>query len=499
MGLLRTTPATASAPDTSPGPSGRRRTAGAVARAVTLLVVAAASIAFGLQVTPGQRVTALGQTVEVGATAPTWSLSGPGEVVLFGQSLPTRVEFVGPVRPKLGLARISLSQQVSDAFVVGSPTAASALGDALATGWRRYFAWQIAFVALGAVLLLGAVAGWRRYDLRRSLVTVLGGLLFVEAVNVGAIMITAADAPEVLGRVRSLSELVGRDEVSAIVPAGPELPEVEAVVLGDSVAAGLGGPSLPDATSADEACGRSSAAFAATLARVNGWTVRNLACSGATIRSGVLGRQFVAGRWLPSQLAVAKRAVEAEVVVVNVGANDMNWSTLVHMCAVFESCDDRAQTAYFQRSLDGFTREYYDLLRQLSTLPGDPIVLINRYYAPFGPAQDCLEDDGLTGDKVGVLLGRLEALNAVIAGGAETFGFLTAHPDFLGHELCTDQSFVQGLDDVAPLHPNVRGQLVIALAVERALLTGEGSGPADAEQAQGPAPAASPPADTRST
>ena len=43
-------------------------------------------------------------------------------------------------------------------------------------------------------------------------------------------------------------------------------------------------------------------------------------------------------------------------------------------------------------------------------------------------------------------------------------------PDFTGHGLCTEQPYVQGLGDAAPFHPNGTGQLVIALADERALL-----------------------------
>ena len=54
--------------------------------------------------------------------------------------------------------------------------------------------------------------------------------------------------------------------------------------------------------------------------------------------------------------------------------------------------------------------------------------------------------------------------------GAQTFGYQTVQPDFSGHELCTSSSYVQGPSDPAPLHPNARGQLVIALADERALL-----------------------------
>ena len=320
-------------------------------------------------------------------------------------------------------------------------------------------------------MLLGAIAGWRRYDLRRTIVTVVGGLLFVEAVNLSAIMVTAYSAPDVLRRAGSVSELVGRQELRPIAAAeGPAQPGVQAIVLGDSVAAGIGGPPLPDATPDDEACERSAFAFAETLARVNDWTVDNLGCSGATIEHGIVGAQLVGGRRMPPQLAVAKRAVAAEVVIVNIGANDLHWSTLVRLCSASDLCDSRAFTAYFQRSLDGFTQDYYELLRQLVALPGDPLVVINQYYRPFDPETDCLADQGLTRNRIETLLDRLDTLNAVLTTGAETFGYRSVRPDFSGHELCTDQAWVQGRDDQAPLHPNARGQLVIALADERALL-----------------------------
>jgi hypothetical protein len=53
------------------------------------VAVAAASIAVALLVTPMQRVAVAGQTVRVGAAAPLLSVSGPGELDLFGQRLPT--------------------------------------------------------------------------------------------------------------------------------------------------------------------------------------------------------------------------------------------------------------------------------------------------------------------------------------------------------------------------------------------------------------------------
>jgi lysophospholipase L1-like esterase len=438
----------------------------------TIAVITVASIAFGLRVTPLQSISALGQTVGVGVSSPTASLRGPGEVDLFGQPLPTQARFVGPIRPRLVLTDITLNQQVAGLFSPDTQAgSAAALGDQLANGWKRYFAWEIAFVAVGALLLLGMIAGWRRHRWsgKKTLVTVLGGLLVVEAVNVGLILLTASTASGVLHDVHSLGELVGRSEQPALAAApGPPLPGVQAIVMGDSTAAGLGGTPLPNPSQDDEACGRSADAYAVLLGRVNRWNIRNLACSGATIRSGLLGPQTTGDRSLPPQLAVAKRAVNAKAVVIGVGANDLNWGPMIRLCAVSVACDDRASTVFFQRQLSLFARDYYELLRQIAGLPDDPKVVINLYYAPFAVDATCLT--GLTPAKIGVLLDRLEALNAVLADGAKTFGYLSVKPDFTGHGLCTERPYVQGLGDGAPFHPNGTGQLVIALADERALL-----------------------------
>jgi lysophospholipase L1-like esterase len=437
-----------------------------------LLAVTVASIAFALQVTPERTVQALGQTVSVGTAPPTWHLKGPGQAVLFGQTIPTQVEFFGPVRPQLTLTDISLNEQVAGLFSPGPhASVAETLGSALASGWRWYFASEILFVALGAIILLGAIAGWRRYHGKKTVLVIGGGLLFVEAVNLGLIMVTAFTAPAILRDVSSLEGLVGQTQIAPVAVApGPPLAGVQAIVLGDSTAAGLGGPPLVSPSAADTACERSSIAFAQVLARVNEWNVDNLACSGATIPDGIIGPQSEGGRTLPPQLGVAKRAPDAQAVIVSVGANDLQWNTLIRLCAAADSCDNRAVTAYFQRRLASFTRDYLGLLSQLGALPGSPTVVINQYYVPFDASLDCLTSIGLTADKIDTLLQDLQALNDILANGAETFGYQTVQPDLHGHELCTAQSYVQGPTDPAPLHPNARGQLVIALADERALL-----------------------------
>ena len=84
-----------------------------------LVLVAAVAIGVALLVTPMQTVTVAGQVIKVGTTSPRLSLSGPGEVDLFGQSLPTVVRFTGPVRPRLALTQITIDSELAN-FAQGS-------------------------------------------------------------------------------------------------------------------------------------------------------------------------------------------------------------------------------------------------------------------------------------------------------------------------------------------------------------------------------------------
>ena len=66
---------------------------------VTFLIITAGSIWLALQVAPMQTVSAAGQTAQVGAAIPSLSWSGPGELDLFGQVIPTKPQFEGPDPP----------------------------------------------------------------------------------------------------------------------------------------------------------------------------------------------------------------------------------------------------------------------------------------------------------------------------------------------------------------------------------------------------------------
>jgi hypothetical protein len=157
------------------------------------------------------------------------------------------------------------------------------------------------------------------------------------------------------------------------------------------------------------------------------------------------------------------------VIIVSVGADDLQWGVMTQLCAATAVCNDKVSSAYFNQLLGNFTRSYYELLSDLVRLPQHPAVLVNEYYSPFGSSIGCLTAYGMTPAKEKVLLARLGALNTVLAEGAGAFGFGVTTPRFSGHELCTGDPYVQGPGDPAPMHPNAAGELATALADEQAL------------------------------
>lgn len=435
-------------------------------------VVVFGSIALSLTVTPYSTVSAAGQSVSVGAASPSLSLSGPGQLDLFGQQLPTTLQFAGPIRPRLVLERITVDSQVSSLFRgPGAGGVERSLGRALEAGLKRYFVWEAALAGACALVLIGAIAGWLRLPWRRVLVLLVAGLLVVEAVDLGAIALAVDGAPARLSRIGSLEALVGRVRLDLPPPAAaPAPPAARAVVLGDSTAAGLGNPLLPDPTAADRACSRSADSYASDLAAVNGWKVLNLSCSGATVGSGILGPQQVGSLTLPPQLSVAEQVRGLKVVIVSIGANDVGWSGMLEACAAAASCANSAFAAYFQQQLANFSTSYLALLQQLAALPGHPRVVINLYYDPFDPARHCLARVGMNPSKERTVVALLDALNNVLATGARSSSFLAVQPSFAGHGLCDLEPYVQGLRSAAPFHPTAAGELAIALADEQALL-----------------------------
>ncbi|GAA1966921.1 hypothetical protein GCM10009838_26070 [Catenulispora subtropica] len=440
----------------------------AVPVAAAALLLAALWVA--VRVTPLQSVSTAGQTVEVGAASPGWGLSGPGELDLFGQTIATEPQFPGPVRPRLRLTHITANAELAQLLGSDEHGGAGTMGRQLAAGWLRYALWEGAVSAGVVVLVLTAVTGVRRYSLRRSAVVLATGAVAMSVVNLVGFSLLASGTPAALRHVHSLSDLVGRSPATPVAPvAGPSLGEVQAVVVGDSTAAGVGNRPLPAPDALDQACGRSADSYAEQLAQVNAWHVLNLACSGATIRDGLIGPQQSGSHTAPPQLAQLERAPKALVVIVGVGADDLHWADLTKLCAASPNCDDRATDAYFQQQMAQFVLDYRELLTQLAALPNHPTVIVNQYYDPFGSDIGCLGPLGVDSTKAKTLQNRLGQLNTALSQGADAAGFISVQPSFAGHTLCSTQPFVQGPKDRAPLHPTAAGELAVALADQRAL------------------------------
>ena len=430
-----------------------------------VVVIPLASIELSLLITPAQGVQTAGQSLELSAGPPSLSASGSGTLELFGQSLPTTQQFSGPIRPKLHWAEVTHYDQLLQAL-----RQPGRLGQALRDGWAAYFTHElvIAILVAFALSVLALLLVRRRWQVVVAVMMVAGLVTGVsDAMAIG----NAANGLNQLSEVRTLDQLVGRTPLAVDTQSrkGPAASS-GIVVIGDSTAAGAGNPAVLNATPDDKACRRSLDSYAADIAAVSHSTVGNLACTNASIVDGLFNSESINGRNVPSQLATLSGMSGVQAVLVSIGANEMHWAQFMELCAVSPECDDSASTALFAQTLDSFTVDYYDLLQRLASLPGQPRVIVNEYYDPLAAKPACPSQPELTAAKSAVLLARLTTFNRVLADGAASFGFEAVAPSFAGHELCTEQPFVQGLDDSAPLHPNAAGELVIALADEQALL-----------------------------
>ncbi len=483
-----------------------------VGPALTLLVLGVSALIVALALTPPVSVSTFGQTVQVSAVPPSLSLSGPGEADLFGEgSVQTVQHFNGPVRPLIVWKRFNRNDQASQ-FIQSSThdgqrvvqTGAEQVGAALTRGWTTFFVRLIGVAGLAGALLyllaLGVAAlipgrpleAPRRRRLRFLALSVAVSVVLAAACTA----LTVVSAGQQLAGIQTLADVVGSANlVPAPAPVGPPVKDVDLVVIGDSTAAAVGNAPLQDPTRADSACERSSDAYALVLQLTNSYRALNLACSGATIAAGLLGPQSAGGMTLPPQVGVLKSISSVSVVVVSIGANDVDWTDSLSYCYGMTTCNDQATDQLFQSYLDAFKIQYSQLLQQLATLASHPTVVVNLYYDPFGDTFDCpaLRDPqaaaggppgyGFASDpgrnnqaekivnKINPLEAHRDELNAVLRSGAEAFGDLVSEPRFDGHELCSAQPWVQGLNDPNPFHPTAAGELAIAAAVQAVLPT----------------------------
>jgi lysophospholipase L1-like esterase len=435
-----------------------------------------------LALTPAHAVSTAGQTIEVGASPRGASLQGPAQLDLFGAPIPTTLNFSGPIRPDLKWAEVTNYDQL-----ISGLQRTQNLGDQLVQAWRQFFIEQgVAAVFLAAALSI-AITLLMRLPWRIIGIAVAASVLVTgatEVVSVATLLGSASDLPQ---RIHSLNDIVGRRPLAyAPAPAPHTAGPVDAVVIGDSTAAGAGNTVVSQPSTTDTACRRSADSYAGDIAAANQWRVVNLACTNATISDGLFGPESINGAVVPAQLSQLSAIDNPKLIIISIGANEMHWHDLMELCLATTTCDDAASSALFQQALDQFVLNYYDLLTQLATLPSHPRVLINEYFPPIGSSISCLSHYGVTDQKVNTLLARLAMFNKALHDGATGFGFEAVQQNFAGHELCTANPYVQGPNGGAPMHPTAAGELAIALADEQALARPRPPTPSPGTNSPGP-------------
>jgi lysophospholipase L1-like esterase len=259
---------------------------------------------------------------------------------------------------------------------------------------------------------------------------------------------------------------------SSAQPAMPQQPgAINYVALGDSVAAGAGLPASASGVANDATCDRSPNAYPYAIARTYQLNLLHLACSGAKVDEGIYGEQTRAGIGIPPQLDVAfATTASPTLMTATIGANDVRWTQFIRQCYAIRcgtSFDDVRAKVYRA----DLRIELFRMLHQVYTRSGGspPRVLVSGYYSPINTT-DCLTSNRITAEEVTWLKEQTASLNQAIQSIIPYFSFAQYVPiDFTGHELCSADPWVQGVEAEAPVHPTTTGQSAIAQSFIRVL------------------------------
>ena len=250
-----------------------------------------------------------------------------------------------------------------------------------------------------------------------------------------------------LSRARTLLAVAVAAVLTVLVgPAPADGAGPEYVALGDSYASGTGTRSyLDDGTS----CQRSAYAYPSLIAAARGYTLNFRACSGATIPDVTAG-----------QLSALSAATT--YVSVSVGGNDAGFADVLTECAFpwwASDCDgaiDGAQ-AYINGAMPAQLGTLYGQIRGLA--PSATVVVVG--YPRIFNGEDCNAATWFSPAEETRLNQTADLINArtAAAAAAAGFGFANPAPVFVGHAVCDDPEWLNGLS--YPIsesyHPNVAG------------------------------------------
>ena len=233
------------------------------------------------------------------------------------------------------------------------------------------------------------------------------------------------------------------------------------VALGDSYASGTGTRSyISDGTS----CQRSTYAYPSLIATARGYALNFRACSGAKV-ADVTNTQLGA------------LSASTSYVTISVGGNDAGFADVLTECATpwwAGNCDaaiDQAQ-AFINNTLPGRLSTLYAAIR--GKAPNAKVVVVG--YPRIFMGEDCNAGTWFSPAEQTRLNQTADLLNSRTATAAGNRGFSFANPTsrFVGHAVCDDVEWINGLS--SPIsesyHPNKPGHASGYTPTVSPLLTG---------------------------
>jgi lysophospholipase L1-like esterase len=235
--------------------------------------------------------------------------------------------------------------------------------------------------------------------------------------------------------------------------------------MGDSVASGAGLQNASDSS----ACNRSLDSYPYLLAKKLRFELTDLTCSGASIESGIEGRQSVNRLALAPQ--INRLPANPDIITLTVGANDIHWTRFTKCYT--GTCGSDDDNIMLQKDVTAFKDRLHNLLMTLDRTYGSSThIYVTGYFQlfPKNVQVDCQELQGITQPELNWMRGIQTDLNDTIQNAAHGIKNTTFVPiNYAGHELCTGESWLQGADDNVPYHPNKKGEIIFTQAIEKAV------------------------------
>jgi lysophospholipase L1-like esterase len=218
------------------------------------------------------------------------------------------------------------------------------------------------------------------------------------------------------------------------------------VALGDSYSSGVGTRSyIDDGTE----CQRSTLAYPSLIAAQRGYALDFRACSGATVADVT-----------NTQLGALNGGTS--FVTISVGGNDAGFADVLTECALpawASDCDgaiDGAQS-YINNSLPGSLAGLYSTIAGLA--PSAQVVVVG--YPRIFMGEDCNAFTWFSPEEEQRLNDTADLINSRIASaaGAQGFGFANPTGAFIGHAVCDNPEWLNGLSNPVSdsYHPNATG------------------------------------------